>query len=261
MITTPLVSVIITTYNRVKLLEKTLDSVRNQTYKNLEIIVVSDASNDGTDKYIQNIIDSRIKYFKLEQNSGLPAVTRNFGLKYSLGEFIAFCDDDDIWVNKKIEEQLKKIVNFDLCFTKRGFINENGSIISHRPVYIPNKFNLSTLLITNYITLSSVLLKRKLFLTFDSFNESPILKASEDYELWTRLLAKNIRVVICNEELVLYRIHTNNISTNQLAGIQRTLLVNKNLFKTEKISFKNILLSFIINYLKKTYYFLKKFIK
>ena len=126
----PLVSVIITTYNRVKLLEETLDSVRNQTYSNIEIIVVSDASNDGTDLFIQKISDLRMKYFKLEHNSGLPAVSRNHGLKYANGEYIAFCDDDDIWIKTKIEKQLKKIENHDICFTKRTFINEKGNTIN-----------------------------------------------------------------------------------------------------------------------------------
>jgi teichuronic acid biosynthesis glycosyltransferase TuaG len=245
-----LVTVIITTYNRAKLLEKTLDSVRNQTYKNLEIIIVSDSSNDGTDIYIQNISDVRIKYFKLDKNSGLPAVTRNHGLKNSLGEFIAFCDDDDIWINTKIEKQLDYIKNYDLCFTKRGFINENGFNISHRPIYIPSKFNLRTLLVTNYITLSSVLVRKNILEKFKGFNESKLMKASEDYDLWLRMLAKNITFTYCQEELVFYRIHLNNISNNHLAGIRRTLLINRNLFRQEKISICIIFSSYLINYLK-----------
>jgi len=257
----PLVSVIITTYNRVKLLEETLDSVRNQTYSNIEIIVVSDASNDGTDLFIQKISDLRMKYFKLEHNSGLPAVSRNHGLKYANGEYIAFCDDDDIWIKTKIEKQLKKIENHDICFTKRTFINEKGNKISHRPLYIPKRLNLRSLLVTNYITLSSVLIKKKLLDTFNGFNVSPLFKASEDYELWTRLLANNVKIIICPENLVLYRIHTNNISTNQLAGIQRTLLINKHLFEKENVAVSNILFSWIVNNLKKLCYLVLSFLR
>uniref|UniRef100_UPI00404844E1 glycosyltransferase family 2 protein n=1 Tax=Algoriphagus sp. TaxID=1872435 RepID=UPI00404844E1 len=253
----PLVSVIITTYNRVNLLEKTLESVINQTYKNLEIIIVSDASTDSTDLFIQNISDVRVRYFKLKSNSGLPAVTRNYGLKYSKGDFIAFCDDDDLWINTKIEKQLLIIGQHDFCFTKRSFINEEGFSISYRYIYTPHRFNLRTILITNYITLSSVLLNKRIFDSFDGFNESSILKASEDYELWTRLLAGKISIVICPEELVKYRIHTNNISNNQIAGIHRTMLINKSLFDKENISLTNKLISFAINYFKLLYYSLR----
>jgi teichuronic acid biosynthesis glycosyltransferase TuaG len=257
----PLVSVIITTYNRVKLLEETLVSVRNQTYPNIEIIIVSDASNDGTDLFIQSISDSRLKYLKLEHNSGLPAVSRNHGLKHAYGEYIAFCDDDDLWIETKIEKQLKKIENHDMCFTKRAFINENGDKISHRPLYIPNRLNLRGLLITNYITLSSVLIEKKLLDTFNGFNVSPLFKASEDYELWTRLLANNVKIIICPENLVLYRIHSNNISNNQLAGVERTLLINKQLFEKENVAISNILFSWIVNYLKKLCYLMLSFIR
>lgn len=261
MITTPLVSVIITTYNRAKLLSETLDSVINQSYSNLEIIVISDASNDGTDIYIQNINDSRVKYFKLINNSGLPAVTRNYGLKYATGEIIAFCDDDDLWMNNKIELQLKKIQNYDLCFSKRSFINENGSPIIHRPVFIPKRFNLCSLLITNYITLSSVIIKKEVINNFIGFNEKPEFKACEDYELWTRLIANNIKFTLCPEELVLYRIHTNNISSNMFAGIERTMLVNKHLFLNENISLILIIFSTLINNFKRLYYKLLMFNK
>jgi teichuronic acid biosynthesis glycosyltransferase TuaG len=261
MITEPLVSVIITTYNRVKLLEHTLNSVLNQTHTNLEIIIVSDASFDGTDKYIESISDSRLKYFKLSNNSGLPSVTRNVGLKYATGEYIAFCDDDDIWKINKIEKQLIKIENHDLCFSKRSFINEYGLPIKHRPIFFPRQLTLSTLLITNYIVLSSVVIKKSIINQFVGFNELPEFKASEDYELWTRLLANNISITLCPEELVLYRIHTNNISNNMVAGIERTMLINNKLFENYKVSIILIIFSTFINNFKKLYYKLLKFIK
>jgi hypothetical protein len=75
------------------------------------------------------------------------------------------------------------------------------------------------------------------------------------------MLANNIKIIICPEELVLYRIHTNNISTNQLAGIERTILINKYLFEKENVSFSNIFLSWIINNIKKLYYSVISFIK
>jgi teichuronic acid biosynthesis glycosyltransferase TuaG len=256
MFNTPLVSVILTTYNRVNYLKCTLESILNQTYNNIEVIIISDASNDGTDSYVQSLSDSRIKFFELNINSGLPAVTRNFGIKKAIGEYIAFCDDDDIWIDTKIEKQLLEIENFGICFTKRSFINQDGFQINHRPIYIPQKFDLRHILVTNFITLSSVLIRKNLFNTFIGFNESPIIKASEDYDLWIRLLANNIKIKYCDEPLVLYRIHQNNISTNQLAGIKRTLIINKLLFQTYNISISHKIMSYTINYIKYLYYFL-----
>ena len=100
-----LVSAIITTHNRRDLLKRAIDSVLVQTYTNIELIVVDDASDDGTSEVCN---DKRIKYIyipKSESHGGNYA--RNLGIKTSKGEYCAFLDDDDVWLPRKIELQLE----------------------------------------------------------------------------------------------------------------------------------------------------------
>lgn len=110
----PLVSVIIPTYNRSALLPRAIHSVLNQTYKNLEIIIVDDASNDGTKSLVKNFLEDnrRIKYIRHEVNKGGSAA-RNSGIRKSRGEYIAFLDDDDEWLPEKIKKQLADIEKRD----------------------------------------------------------------------------------------------------------------------------------------------------
>src|SRR5690606_27763972 len=100
----PLVTVYIPTYNRVELLKRAVDSVRNQTYKNLEIIIVDDCSKDSTHEYLAEISkkDSRIKYFIKEKNSG-ACVSRNIAIKNAKGDFITGLDDDDYFTLDRVE--------------------------------------------------------------------------------------------------------------------------------------------------------------
>ena len=101
----PLVSVIVTTFNRKELLAKTIHSILSQTYKNFELVVIDNLSNYDFFSHIKSFGDDRIVAFQ-NQNSGIIAVNRNFGIKKAKGEYIAFCDDDDLWHPNKIEEQL-----------------------------------------------------------------------------------------------------------------------------------------------------------
>lgn len=113
---TPLVSVIIPTYKRPHLLVRAINSVLNQTYSNLDVLVVDDHSEDDTPSVVRDINDPRMRYVEHPVNKGLPAV-RNTGIRMALGEYIAFLDDDDEWREDKIEKQLLNIKGYDaiLC--------------------------------------------------------------------------------------------------------------------------------------------------
>ena len=120
----PLVSVIIPAYNAEKIVGYTLDTVINQTYKNLEIIIVNDCSKDKTldvlNEYAKK--DKRIKVMSNEKNSGV-AETRNNALKVATGEYIAFVDADDLWNLEKIEKQLNFMLenDYQLQLMKHNF--------------------------------------------------------------------------------------------------------------------------------------------
>jgi len=108
--TNPAISIIIPTYNREKLIIKALNSIFAQTFTDFEILIIDDASTDNTKEVIESLANPKIKYYKLDKNSG-QCVARNYGIKRASGEFIAFLDSDDEWLPEKLESQME-------CFQK-----------------------------------------------------------------------------------------------------------------------------------------------
>ncbi|MBI3899629.1 MAG: glycosyltransferase family 2 protein [Gammaproteobacteria bacterium] len=113
----PLVSVVIPTRNRSALLQRAINSVLQQTYSNLEILVVDDASTDDTPAMVQSFNDARIRYLRHEKNKGGSA-TRNTGIRAAAGKHIAFLDDDDEWEPTKAAEQAQALVQYDAVLCK-----------------------------------------------------------------------------------------------------------------------------------------------
>ena len=107
-----LVTVYITTFNRVNLLKRSLDSVFKQTYKNIEIIIVDDCSTDGTQEFIKEISqqDKRIKFFLKEKNGG-ACESRNIAIQNARGEYITGLDDDDYFLSNRIENFVNNLSN------------------------------------------------------------------------------------------------------------------------------------------------------
>lgn len=255
----PLVSVIIPTYMREKYMFHTLNSIVTQTYTNIEIIVVSDCSPDNTELVVKSFNDNRIKYISLEKNSGLPAVTRNIGIKQSKGKYIAFCDDDDIWSANKLEKQIKYFDAYDLVCTNRQYIDANNSLVVGRRLFIPPKFNLLFFLLSSFITTSSVVIKRSFLDKIGGFGEYEKSRGLEDHELWCRFLITGGRIKFIDENLVNYRIHNNNISKNRIYRLMSILNINNSFFKIYKVNFFVRIMSIIINYGKIFYLKLNSF--
>ncbi len=102
----PKVSVVMPTYNRPEFLPKAINSILKQTYQDFEIIIVDDGTKIRADKVISKINNSKIKYIQHKENKG-GAAARNTGIKNAKGEYIAFLDDDDEWLSKKLETQMR----------------------------------------------------------------------------------------------------------------------------------------------------------
>ena len=204
------ISVIVTTYNRPKLLKETLDSIINQTYVDFELIVVDNNSNYDFFKLIDSFNDTRIIGYQ-NDNHGVIAVNRNFGIKKANGRYIAFCDDDDLWVKNKLEEQVKFTNNLN----KNILIHSNtilfGNKISRKVTKKFNILNFEDFYLSNPITLSSVMLTNSARIFFD---EDPSKKASEDFDLWIKLFLDGYKIILIKEPLVEYRILTNSVSRN-----------------------------------------------
>lgn len=126
-----MVSVIITTHNRIELLKRAIESVLIQTYKEYECIVVDDASSDGTEEYMVSLNNPKITYYRiLPENSRGGNYARNVGIALAKGEYLAFLDDDDCWFKEKLEKQvavLEKNLDVGLvyCWYIKDYIQEN----------------------------------------------------------------------------------------------------------------------------------------
>ena len=232
-----LISIVIPTYNRVQFLIETIDSILSQTYSNFELIIVSDGSTDNTKYKISELKDTRIKFVELEKNYGYPAKARNEGINISKGEFIAFCDDDDLWEKNKLEKQVDYInKGYNFIFINYKLLKENKTQIRYFYLkyiikFIVNKLNSRIsyffLTVTNPVVNSSVLVQKSLISRI-MFNDSIMYRAVEDYQLWIQIYQESNPFYI-NEELVIYRLHDNNISNDFSKGLKKCLLIMKNL--------------------------------
>ena len=190
----PLVSVIIPTFNSENFIKETINSVLNQTHQNFEIIIVDDESKDNTISILKDLStkDERINYFQIP-HSGRPSVPRNYGVEKSNGEFIAFLDADDVWVKNKLEKQLKVFEKHPKNILVYSMSVTFGDVNLFSPYYevLPLlhkicKTKQELISKGNSITCSSVLIKKEYFQKSGGFDEDPNLQI-EDYDLWIRL--------------------------------------------------------------------------
>jgi len=208
------VSVIIPTYNRFTYLLHAIESVKNQTYKNIEIIVVNDCSTQK--EYYEYPFDKEnIQIIHLEKNSkniyGFSFPGRNFGIKKATGKYIAFCDDDDIWFPRKLELQIEamKQTGCKMSCTDgligKGYYNKNVSYKKYnaehyyktlQDIYrsrgssllnngFPDIWNSEFIAIHNCIICSSVIMEKEII---DKTGEFIPRSHGEDYEYWKRAL-------------------------------------------------------------------------
>jgi glycosyltransferase involved in cell wall biosynthesis len=187
-LTNPLVSVIIPTYNRANTIARAIESALKQTYTNIEVIIVDDASGDNTEEKVKAIDDSRIKYMRHETNKGGGAA-RNTGISDAKGEYIAFLDSDDVWLPEKIEKQVRLFDHADprvgVIYT--GFYRTDGNDRITKQVTPSMKGNLyNRLLEGNFIGTTSVIMAKKECLKqVGGFNAS--LPSCQDWDLYIKL--------------------------------------------------------------------------
>jgi len=223
------ISVIIPTYNREKLISKSIKSVLNQTYKKFEIIIIDDGSTDNTKKEIGKIKDRRIKYIKLPKKTG-ASNARNVGIKAATGDYITFQDSDDILHHNKLQKQIKNIIknksNFDFCKICVHNNKTHKYIIPTNKTEIQiNKGNIYNELLNNgnFISTQSILVKTSCIKNYQFDNNMPRL---QDFDLLLRLLPK-VKVSYTNEVLVDLYIQKNSITSSKIKlkyAIQRLLI-------------------------------------
>ena len=205
-----LVSVIITTYNRLDFLKEALNSVQSQSYPHIEIIIIDGSNNNHTEKYISN--NQNIIYAHSDINH--PNVLRNLGIQCSNGKWVAFLDDDDTWAQEKIARQVAcfKKYNIGLCYTGKNIINDKNEKIKYSYKKRCFKSAYQSIMWDNFIGItSSIMIKRNIISEVGDFDES--FPALQDYEFSIRICEK-YRVQGINEPLVNYRYQHNKLQVS-----------------------------------------------
>lgn len=209
-----LVSIIIPCFNAERYIINTLESVKNQTYTNYEVIIVNDSSTDNSKEIIEEYIknDSRFHLLNLESNYGV-SFARNTGIENSKGKYIAFLDSDDIWLPMKLSRQINfmKINNCSFSCTAYEILdNRNNKII--KKVIPDRKLDFNLLLHGNQIACFTVVIEKKIVenIYFEKIRH-------EDYKFWLDILKnKGTKCYSMNEILGIYRKSDDSLSGNKL---------------------------------------------
>ena len=215
MIENPLVSIILPTYNRERWIEASVRSALNQTYKNIELIVVDDGSTDDTKNILSNIDDPRLHYI-YQPNRG-RSNARNHALLWAKGYYVSFLDSDDLYLPDKIACQvdyLRKNPGTGMVYTSAHCIGENGEGINYE--YIADRSGLIYRYIAFFkpvtITLPTVMTYKHVMDAVGGFDEK--MYRFEDTDLWRRI-AKEYRIDAMNKYTCLLRTHGDNDITAQ----------------------------------------------
>lgn len=219
----PVVTVIIPTYNRPTYLREAIDSVIAQTFRDWELIIVDDGSTDETPTVIAEYLrrDARIRMIH-QPNVG-PGSSRNVGLRDARGEFIAFLDDDDLWLPEKLEVQLEKY----RCKPELGLLY--AQCRTERPGQPPKVWpsqpgmnTLQRLININFIPTLTVMVRKRCLDQVGEFDGR--LRVSHDYDLWLRI-AERFPFGCVPKVLARYRLHDANISSDSLVRYENHLIL------------------------------------
>src|SRR3989344_2593265 len=232
----PKVSVILPTCNRPSLLSKAIKSVLNQSYQDFEIIVVDDGLLERAEDVVKKINDERIKYIKHEKNLG-GGVARNTGIKNARGEFVAFLDDDDEWVENKLDLQIQRLKNsshdIGFCFSAVKNIYDDKEVVSVVEDGIIDYYEKSLSIFKGVLTVTMVV-KKYVFEDVGYFDET--LPSHQEAELVIRM-SKKFKGIGINEPLanVLMLSNHNQMGKNINRRIKgRELVLNKHLDEIKK---------------------------
>lgn len=218
-----MISVIIPTFNRAHLLKRCITSIINQTYKDIEIIIVDDASTDNTSDIISELSHDKIRYYKLKENKG-ACYARNYGVQKALGEYIAFQDSDDVWNTDKLQKQINYLIekNADLVFCSFTLHTEEKKIEFPPQQIDENKIS-KLILKYNFVSTQTILAKKECLIDIPFDNDIPRL---QDWDLMIRFTQK-FKVYHLHESLVTMYQQTDSISKNKLYLIKALEIIRQ----------------------------------
>jgi len=210
--TESLVSIIMPAFNCKNFISESITSVISQTYSNWELVIVDDCSTDGTDKIIKKYVksDSRVKYFKHDENSG-AAIARNTAISKARGKYIAFLDSDDIWFTQKLKTQIKFMEELKIYFTCTSYnkIDENSQSLN-QIIHTQESFDYEGVLKTCPGN-STVIYDAESLGKFQISN----IKKRNDYVMWLKVIKQAKQLYGIKEVLSSHRIRKGSLSSKK----------------------------------------------
>jgi glycosyltransferase involved in cell wall biosynthesis len=197
----PLISVIMPVLNGQRFIAEAISSIEAQRYSNLEIIVIDDGSTDSS---AEIAVQMGARVLKQTQNTGI-ATARNCGLAAARGELIAFLDADDLWVQNKLEWQLKALEKHPDLMAVSGFVERFFGVSEREPITIK----------TFLPVVGAVLVRREVFEQIGGFD--PTMTQSEDFDWFLRLREQSLGFAMLSQIVLRYRSHDSNITADQNA--------------------------------------------
>ena len=260
----PKISVIMPTYNCGDYICEAIDSILSQTYNNFELLIIDDGSTDNTEVLINSYNNTKIKYYRIDP-SGKPSIARNVGLTKATGEFILFCDADDLLPSATLQQKINFIQKFPeaaLIFTDylyfRGkeeekdfeeysYFQKNNNFIksfpcnliahTHGNFFLFNKNIRQQLLIKLFIHTSTVMVSKTAISTCGLFDET--LTFGEDWDLWLRI--SDEYQIGCIDEILCYARKWNaSITTKRSEFLISSITMQRKFLETESLNIKAI---------------------
>lgn len=211
----PLVSVVIATYNMGQYVGGAVDSILNQSWQNLEVIVVDDGSTDDTEAQMQRFEgDGRVVYVKTENRKQPKA--KNRGLQEARGDFIAFCDADDMWEPEKLAHQIPAFEDPEVgvVYSSASAIDENGRVTTQHQGPVPDRpsgYITDQLITHNCVPFGTAVIRRQAVEDSGMFDES--IRMGIDWDLWLRYSIK-WKFHHVPERLYIYRVWSGQMSND-----------------------------------------------
>lgn len=246
MLIAPEISVILSTYNRnhpshgcQSLFKRAVDSILNQTFFDFELILINDASNDGThDLCLQyEAQDGRVRYICHEKNTQLPARCYNEGMGLSKGRYIAFMFDDDMWLPTALQDlyhyfeaAIKVTPNLGVVYGYANLIDSSTNKVFYEN--FGKDWSLRALHDRNLIANNTVLIKREVIEVVGGYDEDPVMKRMCDWDLWQRVVGNY--TILCLPKVVA------NVYFNQPDSIGACCVYDKKLVQKRKRSFRKL---------------------
>lgn len=200
----PKVSIVLPTYNGVKYIRQSIDSCLNQTYQNIELVIVDDGSTDETSETIKTYKDERIRYLRHEKNEGLPHAL-NTGFVHTTGKYLTWTSDDNLYSKDAMEKMLSFLNNKNCLFVYCDFYQfKDDNFLTQNIVKLPDIIALES---GNMIG-PCFLYSRKVMESIGEYD--PVTELAEDYDYWIRV-SKKFPLCHCIETLYFFRVHDESL--------------------------------------------------